>query len=52
MYEVYIDNVLRKVTKSWKCVDAIIDKFLMNYVKDSVLTVELNGKIVYTVEHF
>ena len=52
MYEVYIDGVLRKITKSFKCVDAIIEKFLQNYAKGSVLIVELNGNTVYTVEHF
>lgn len=52
MYEIFIDGNLRKITKSIKCVDAIIEKFLNEYAKDSVLTVELNGNTVYTVEHF
>lgn len=52
MYEVYIDGTLRKITKSWKCVDAVVEKFLQNQIKDSTLTVELNGKVVYTVGYF
>ena len=51
-YEIYIDGTLRKITKSMKCVDAIIDKFVNNHVKDSTLTVEVNGKVMYEVGYF
>lgn len=51
MYEVYIDGVLRKITRSIECVDYIIQKFIGNNVKNQTLTVELNGNIVYTVDN-
>lgn len=52
MYKIYINGSLVKITNSIYCVNAIIDSFLNNYIKNTELIIEKNGHIVSEYNHF
>ena len=51
MYRIFKNGVLYKITKSMKCVEAIVDRFLCTWIEGDSLIVEKDGKVVDQFYH-
>ena len=52
MYKIFKNGTLYKITKYRKCVEAIVDRFLNNWIEGDSLTVEKDGKVISEYYHF
>ena len=48
MYKIFKNGCLVKITKSIRCVEYIVEKFINNWIEGDVLIVEKDGKPVDT----